>query len=233
MKWFWLTAYDVRTDFYLLHELKRGEDPTLLSRYQSVDRCRVCGKFDGQQILDAGFDLDRIFRMPQDMLPHPNDILHKVVTEQFKHVCEIHRIGGVEFIPCGQSKSGGAIYVMLGVHRSDCLEPVEQWARGIPLEPGRPAYYMCHRCGCPERIIGFPRKKAIIFPDEFTISIPSISTEMRMGPDFRFFCSDTVRKIFKAEKIKGCCFSEMEQRERLVAHHQAVRAEIEARKANE
>lgn len=233
MKWFLLTGYDVRADFILLHDLKRGRNPVLQPRFEAVDRCRVCGKFNEQQILDIGFDVDRIFRLSQDILPEPIDFSLSIVTQRFVDACNSNNITGVDFIPCGKRKSNDRLYLLWATHRSMCHEPVEKWSRGNLLKPGEPAFYTCHRCGRPEQIVGFPHKAALEFPHELTISVPSIPTEMKRGVDFRFFCSDTVRKILKAEKIKGCCFSDMEQMESRMAHHQAVRVEIEARGTEE
>ncbi len=228
MKWYWLTGYDARVDVFLLHDLTRGQEPILRPEFSTVDRCRGCGKFNEQQVLNRGFDLDRIFRLPQDILSGTNDWLVTVVTEHFRDVCLRNNISGADFTPCGKRKSGDTLYLLWANHRSQCSEPVERWSRGTPLKDGEPPYYACQYCGLPERIIGYPHKTAMTFPDELTISIPSISTEMSRGPDFRFFCSDTIRKIFKAERVKGCCFSEMEQMEKRMAHHHEVRARLEA-----
>lgn len=234
MKWFWLTGHDVRVNLFLLHDynIKDGS-LVLLPRFAAVDRCRGCGKFNEQQLLAVGFDLDRTFRLPTDILPEPNDFSLTIVSEHFRDVCIGNNINGVEFIPCGRRKSGGLLYLLWAVHRSPCHEPVENWIRGNPLKPGQAPFYTCNYCGRPDHVVGFPHRTALDFPDDLVISIPSVPTESLAGVTFRFFCSDTVRQIFKLEKIKGCCFSEMERMEKRSAHHQAVRSEIEARKASE
>lgn len=213
MKWFWLSGYDPKVDLFLLHEYNKGDESlVLLPPFAAVSRCTGCSKFNEQQILDVGFDLNRVFRLPQDILTWPNDSHFTIVTERFRDACLRNSISGVEFIPCGRRRRGGLLYIMCAVHRSQCDEPVERWDRGYTLKPGLPPYNTCRVCGRPVHVAGFPHRFGLKLPDELTISIPSIPTELRHGLDFRFFCSNTVRRIFKAEKLRGCCFTDLETR---------------------
>lgn len=229
-----MTGAFSRDDIFLLHEYNKTTcEALLLPQYAKADRCRGCDKFNEQQIFDIGFDKERVFSISQDILTRANDMPQTIVTDRFRDVCIHNSIKGVLFLPCGQRETGGDLYLLWPDHRSQCCEPVEKWSRGNLLKLGEPAFSTCHLCGRPEQIVGHPHKSKLVLPNEMTISIPSIATEMKHGIDFRFFCSDTVRKIFKAEKIKGCYFSEMERMERLMTHNQAVRAELEAKKTNE
>ncbi len=224
MKWHWIGGTLARVDLFLLLEYKRPDDPVLLPRFATVDRCPGCGKFNEQQILDIGFDVSRVFRLPQDILTWPNDLPQTVVNHRFRDVCLRNNVKGVDFIPCGTRKSGGLLYILWAVDRSPCHEPVERWDRGSPLKPSHTPYYTCHVCGRPDQVIGYPHRAALELTDEFTISVPSIPTEPLGGLDFRFFCSDAVRTVFKLEKLKGCSFAEMERREKLSAKFQEFHA---------
>jgi hypothetical protein len=148
--------------------------------------------------------------MPQDIITFPNDLPQALVSERFRDLCDAHRIGGVTFIPCGRSRARGAVFVLWPIHRSECHAPVSDWLRGSPLKPGAAPYDSCHVCGRPRQITGYPRRQFLDLPGDLTISVPSISTEMRNGMDFRFFCSATVREIIRESKLRGFSFSPMQ-----------------------
>ncbi len=233
MKWYWLGAQMARVDVFLLHDDIDG-NMVRLPRFEKVARCRGCEKFDEEELIRIGFDTDRLVSMPQDILSEINDLPQKIVSEQFRQVCEKHRIKGVKFIPCGRSRRRGAVYLLWPSHESPCSLPPSHWRQGQNYDHTNPApVEYCHRCGRPRWVGGFPPLWSLSLPDELTITVPAGRTECRIGRSFLFMCSDTVRQIFKAEKLKGCSFCEMERLEKRMAHHQAVRAEIEARKASE
>jgi hypothetical protein len=212
LKWYFLCGHDTRIDLFLLHEYRPNERPALLPRFASLSICPICGKFDEEELLAIGFDSERLLPMPQDILSQTNDLPLTVVSAPFRQVCD-NGVEGVRFIPCGRSRTRGAMFLMWPTHQSRCRVPVEDWLRS-PIPAGEPAYHVCHLCGRPEQVVGFPPRSSLELPDELTISVPATPTYMKKGRDFRFFCSDAVRTVFKKAGLKGICFSEMEQMEK-------------------
>ncbi len=231
LKWFWLSGYDAPVDVFLLHDYNRKTcEERLLPRFENVEQCEWCKKFGEEQIRETGFDTRRLLPMPQDILSNCNDFGIEIVSERFRETCECHNIQGVDFVPCGRSRKRGNLYVLWAQHHSHCSRPPEDWRTPEQIElansesskrvltwleekvePCRLPYTACPNCGRPDHVIGFPKRSFLTLPDDLTISIPSIRTEMRSGIDFRFFFSDRVRKIFKEAKLKGCCFSDMDK----------------------
>jgi hypothetical protein len=209
MKWFEFGARTSIAYLLLLHEYdKKHERLVRLPRFTALRPCPGCDKWDENAILAIGFDTSRLLPMPQDIL-RPSDVNVHVVSDRFREVCASNDIRGVRFIPCGQSRVRGAMFILWPEHTTPCYAPIDQWPRGTQ----RIADF-CHLCGRPEYVAGFPPLASLELPDERTISIPATPTYLRRGRDFRFFCSESVRQIFKDAGLKGCSFSDMEKSEK-------------------
>jgi hypothetical protein len=199
----------------LVHEPGTGPvDRVLLPRFEPLRRCPGCLKWDEGEILQIGFDPDRLLPMPQDIRVCPNDLPWTVVSDRFRKASEEGGIEGLRFVRCGRSRSRGPLFVLWPDHETPCRAPVEQWVRGDPLPPGKPPYHACPVCGRPDQVVGFPPLASLDLPDPLTVSVPSVPTYMNPGRDFRFFCSDAVRQVLKGAGLEGCNFVDLAQLEK-------------------
>lgn len=211
MKWYWLTGVEKRVDLYLLHQT-RADRLTVLDRFRQAKYCRQCERFDESALLAIGFDICRILPMQSDILTYPNDIPMTLVTDRFVDACAAHGIYGVDYVQCGQSRRSGAVYVMQGSFHARCTAPPALWCRKRPYPACEDE--SCAACGRTIHVVGYPYQSQLELPHELVIAVPSIRTELRHGRDFRFVCSEIVRKHLRSQDLKGLSFCDLRHAER-------------------
>ena len=213
MKWYWLTASEPRTDVFLLHrEGPERRALLVLPRFADLRRCSTCEKWDEERVREIGFDQDRILNVKTDFHDTPNDLPLLLVSERVKLVFHDHGIDGVDYIPCGKTKTGQPLFVLWPVHQSHCLAPPAEWTRTRPYPEWEDE--CCSRCGRTVNTIGHPYYFQMEFPDPLTISVPDIRTENRLGVTFKFLCSGQVRQLIREAKLTGTNLSDLRNAER-------------------
>ena len=214
MKWYWLTASEPRTDVFLLH--RQGPERRallVLPRFADLRRCSTCEKWDEERVREIGFDQDRILSVKTDFHDTPNDLPLLLVSERVKLVFHDHGIDGVDYIPCGKTKTGQPLFVLLACPSVPLPRSARaEWTRTRPYPEWEDE--CCSRCGRTVNTIGHPYYFQMEFPDPLTVSVPDIRTENRLGVTFNFLCSSQVRQVIRDAKLTGTNLSDLRNAER-------------------